>query len=219
MGEWAFLIYLGLLLQVSGFLVREELLLRVLVAAGICCDLAFFALQTPPIWPSVMSNAVLVVVNIAILLVIIMERTTITLAPREKRLFAALGTLTPGQFRRLVKRARFHDASERTELMREGAQARSLFFVESGQFFLEKGGDVAAAQGPAFIGEIAFLRNCPASASVFINAETPYVEWPRETLDPLLARSQPLRNAVMTAVARDMAEKVARSLPVDRPTS
>ena len=40
--SWSFLIYLGLALQVSGFLVREELLLRVLVASGIFCDLLFF---------------------------------------------------------------------------------------------------------------------------------------------------------------------------------
>ena len=216
MGDYAILIYVGLLLQVSGFLVREELLLRVLVASGICCDLAFFALQTPPILPSVLSNAVLVIVNIAILGVIVMERTTITLAPREKRLFQALGTLTPGQFRRLRKRARFHEAAERTQLISEGQVTDALFFVESGTFFLTKGTEMAEAEGPAFIGEIAFLKEGSASASVHIDAGTPYVEWPRSELEPLLARSQPLRNAVMTAVARDMADKVARSLPVAR---
>lgn len=219
MGEWAFLIYIGLLLQVSGFLVREELLLRVLVGSGICCDLAFFALQEPPILPSVFANAVLVFVNVAILIVIVMERTTITLAPREKELFQALGTLTPGQFRRLLKRARFHTAKERTELLSEGAATDALYFIEHGRFFLQKGADVAAAQGPAFIGEIAFLREGTASASVHVEAGTPYVEWPKDQLAPLMGRSQPLRNALMTAVARDMADKVARSLPVDRDAS
>lgn len=212
--SWSFLIYLGLALQVSGFLVREELLLRVLVASGIFCDLLFFALQTPPILPSVFSNAVLIVVNIAILCVIVMERTTITMTPRQKRLFQALGSLTPGQFRRLMRLGEWHEATEETTLVREGAQVLNVCFVEGEAFFLQKGTEVARGEGPAFIGEVAFLRGSRASASVYVPAGTPYVTWPVAKLQPLLDKSPALRNGLMTAMARDLATKVALSLPV-----
>ena len=81
------LIYLGLLLKAAGFLVRDELLLWLLVAIGLTCDVIFYALQSPPIFPSVASNAILITTNTVILIVIAVERTTMTLFAREKRIF------------------------------------------------------------------------------------------------------------------------------------
>lgn len=214
MTDWSFLIYLGLLLQVSGFLVREELLLRVLVALGIFCDFLFFALQTPPILPSVFSNAVLIVVNIVILAVIVVERTTINMTDREKRLFKALDSLTPGQFRRLMRIGHFHIADEQTELVVEDSIVPQMCFVEGDRFFLKKGEETAQGKGPAFIGEVAFLRGTPASASVYVNSGTAYVTWPLQKLLPMLEKSPALRNGLMTAMARDLAAKVANSLPI-----
>jgi hypothetical protein len=212
--DWSFLVYFGLLLKVSGFLIRDELLLRTLVGGGLLCDVVFFLLQDPPIWSSASAGSVLVAINVVVCLIILAERTTLNMTRREKRLFEALGTMTPGQFRRLMRNADKNEATERVQLATEGAHLRHLFFVEGDTFYLEKEGQIATGQGPAFIGEIAFLRNTPASATVFVEPGTQYIGWPISQLTTSLDKSPPLRNAFMTAVARDLSIKVASSLPV-----
>jgi hypothetical protein len=63
------LIFIGLALKAGGFLVRDELWLRALVFTGTGFDIAFYALQSPAIWGSVLTNTVLVGVNGALIFI------------------------------------------------------------------------------------------------------------------------------------------------------
>jgi 3-phosphoglycerate kinase len=51
---------------------------------------------------------------------VILERTTLAMSDREKRLFGAFDTLSPGQFRKLKRLGQFHTATERMEILKEG---------------------------------------------------------------------------------------------------
>jgi hypothetical protein len=83
------LVVISLLFKVFGFLVRDELLLRLLVTIGIICDVLFYVLQPIPLLPPVISSLILIAINLGILVILILERTTLAMSDREKRLFAA----------------------------------------------------------------------------------------------------------------------------------
>jgi len=168
--EWLFrlesLVVISLLFKGLGFLVRDELLLRLLVTAGIICDVFFYALQPVPILPPVISSLILISINLGILVVLILERTTLAMSDREKRLFAAFDTLTPGQFRKLKRMGRFHTTTGRTEILTEGEVPATLYYIESAGFELKKAEFLAKVDKPAFAGEIAYLSGSAASATV-----------------------------------------------------
>lgn len=215
-GEWFSLqtvLFVGLVLKASGFLARDEMVLRALVVTGMCCDLAYYALQPEPILPSVMSNGILLAINIVVMGAIVLERTTLAMSPRERTLFHALATLTPGQFRKVSRLANYSCTSGPLRVIEEHMPVKRLYFVEGDGFRVEKGGQGASVQGPAFAGEIGLLTDAPASASVDLPANCDYVVWEIADLQRLMRRNPATRNALVARFATDLAGKVAQSVP------
>jgi len=95
--------FVGLGLKMCGFLIRDELKLRLLVAMGLLCDLLFYSLIDTRIILPIASTALLASINIVLLVLIVFERTTWRMSVADKALFAHFTTLTPGQFRRLPR--------------------------------------------------------------------------------------------------------------------
>lgn len=208
------LLFLGLVLKAAGFVARDELLLRLFVMAGIAFDISFYALQPQPIMPSIVANAILVAINAAVLFAIVYERTTLALTPRQKRLFNAFGNLTPGQFRRIMRRGDMHETTHEVEIISENMVPSRLYFIEGSRFVIEKGGQAVDARGPAFAGEIAFLTGRPASATVRVPGRTRFSSWPVEDLRRQTRRSRALEHALVARFSLDLAEKVATSMPM-----
>jgi hypothetical protein len=113
--------------------------LRVLVTIGIIWGVFLYALQPIPILPPVISSLILIAINLGILVFVILERTTLAMSDREKRLFGAFDTLSPGQFRKLKRLGQFHTATERMEILKEGEVPTNLYNVEGPGFELRKG--------------------------------------------------------------------------------
>jgi hypothetical protein len=209
-------VVLSLLFKSVGFLVRDELILRALVMTGIICDVAFYALQPIPIMPPILSSLVLIAINAAILAIVIRERTTATLSDREKRLFNAFNTLTPGQFRKLCRLGTHGVAPERMEILREGEVPDRLWYIEGNRFEIRKGRDLAEVDVPAFAGEIAYLTGRPASATVTLLPGTEYTVWSSAALREASRRNLALENALVARFSLDLARKVAGSMPIGR---
>jgi hypothetical protein len=133
------LVVASLLFKGLEYLARDALVLRVLVTMGIICDVFFYALQPIPILPPVISSLILIAINLGIPVIVILERTTLAMSDREKRLFAALDTLTPGQFRKLKRLGQFRTATERMEILKEGEVPTNLYHVEGPGFELRNG--------------------------------------------------------------------------------
>lgn len=209
------LVVVSLLFKALGYLVRDELMLRILVTIGIVCDVFFYAWQPIPIMPPVISSLILIVINLGILVIVILERTTLAMSDREKRLFNAFETLTPGQFRKLKRLGQFHTTTERTEILKEGEVPTSLFYVEGAAFELKKGEFLAKVDSPAFAGEIAYLHGGVASATVTLMPGTDYMVWSVAVLRKHGRRNRALGNALIARFSMDLARKVTNSFPTD----
>lgn len=211
--------YLGLLIlaaflfQAVGFMVRDELWLRVFVLMGTLPYVIFYIFKSPTIYSALAANSALAVINIVLITVIVIERTTFSLSERDKALFEAFHTLSPGQFRRLSKTAQWQDVSEDMCILDEGAKPDRLYYVMSEQFKVTKMGVSHAAVGPAFAGEVAFLTDGEASASVTVEPGTTLVSWTHKDLHSAMDRSLNLRNALTALFSADLAGKVRRSVP------
>ncbi|WP_159089073.1 cyclic nucleotide-binding domain-containing protein [Tateyamaria sp. Alg231-49] len=208
------LIFLGLFFRSAGFLVRDELMLRVLMIIGTFCDIVFYVLQSPSIWGAVMTNTVLVVINASLIIIIVFERSILFMTKTDRRVFEQFMTLSPGQFRWVNRRARWRIADRRSVLLQEGEASNALFFINAPTYTVEKQGVSYTAKGPAFVGEIMLLQGGVASATVVAPKGAIYAEWDAHKLRCAMRKNRSLGNALMARFGHDLADKVRYSVPL-----
>jgi hypothetical protein len=208
----AALVHVAGLLQVGGYLSRDQLVLRFLLFAGSCFYVTYyFVSAATPLWEAILWSGVLMSANVYVMVVLFLDRRHRALTPDEQRLMAVFAALTPGHFRRLMKVANWVTAGEPTILTWEGKQPDSLFFVLDGDIVISKAERRFTVKPGVFIGEIAWLLGTPATATVELPLGARYVEWDTAHLRTLLARAPDLRVAFEGMLNRDLAGKLGKS--------
>lgn len=142
---------------------------------------------------------------------LIADRTHFGMSDHELHLFRRLDTMTPGEFRRMMKLVHWHAAGADEVLTRENQPLDRLYYVLDGAVTIDKAGHRIPVDPGVFIGEVAFLLTRTASATVTVAEGTRYVSWDAGALRRLLIRAPSLRIAFDAALNRDMAGKVARA--------
>jgi hypothetical protein len=205
------IVHIGAALYLAGFLCRDQLLLRGFVVLGdIVYILYFYFAPEEPLWGGIFWSVVFTAANVAMIGRIVADRTPRWMHEDDRRLHGFLDTLTPGEFRRLMKDAEWRTAYQETVLTEEGKPLNRLAYVLEGAITVEKVGKTITVAAPTFIGEVAFLTDRPASATVRLAEGARYVTWDMGKLRRLLMRAPTLRIGLGAALNRDMAEKVAR---------
>ena len=152
--------------------------------------------------------------NLAVIAVVVRERSTVGMGPVDLRLFAAFEFLTPGQFRTLIRRGQRYVAEAPEVILVQGRPVEKLYFLAEGRAEAEKGGKRFSVAAPAFLGEVAFLTDRPASATVRMMPGCDYVVWDVADLRALFRRAPALRNGLMAHLNRDLSGKLTASVPL-----
>ncbi len=206
------LVHVAGVLQVFGYLSRRQLVLRQFLLAGTGFYIAYYLLAGPsPQWHAILWSTVFLVSNVFVIVLLYRDRRHGALTGDERKLAGVLHMLTPGQFRRLMRGAGWRTAAAETVLTVEGEQPQSLFFVVDGGIDIRKGERSFPVRPGLFIGEVAWLLDCPATATVALSEGARYVEWDVKALRVLFARQPDLKTAFETALNHDLARKVGAS--------
>jgi len=206
------IVHIAALLYLAGFLFRNQILLRGLIIAGDLVYIAyFFFAPATPLWGAIFWSATFVLVNVWMIAQIVMENRHFTLTARERTLFDLLQDLTPGQFRLLLRLARQGEAEAPMVITEEGQPLDKLYFVISGRIDIRKAGRQAVTDAETFIGEIAFLLDRPATATVTLQPGCHYFVWNAAELKQAMDAKPGLGSALTAAMNRNLAMKVAKS--------
>ncbi len=206
------LIHIAAAIFLAGFLFRDQIMLRSLVIVGnFVYVLYFYVVVDYPLWGGIFWSVVGILINAVMIGRIVADRADFGLSTEERALHGHLDTLTPGELRRLMKAGRWRTAEEETVISREGEPLAELTYVLDGTVTVEKGGTRFALATPAFVGEVAFVTQRPASATVTLARGARVVTWEMGPLQRLLLRAPSLRIGLGAAFNRDMAEKVAKA--------
>lgn len=209
------LVYMAFVFDFFGFLARDELILRLLMlAASVLYLFYYYHVADVPLWDAILTNAVLGGANLAMIVVVVLERTTFSMSPETATLFRQFPMLTPGQFRKLLKCAREVVAAEPVSLTREGAPVAQLWYVHDGAVRIGKAGRETRVESAMFVGELAFLSGAAASASVLAEPGARYLEWDAAALRTLTRKSPKLNVALQAQFNADLVRKVTRSAPL-----
>ena len=204
------LIHVAALISVAALTCRDQIVLRgLLVLSTLLYILYYFVVPEVLLWDAIFWTAVNLGVNLFVMSRLLLARTQFRLSEDERRLFAALGTLEPGEFRALMKVAIWRKTETTQILVREGAPVEKIFYVLDGRPKVSKAGRSFPIRPLAFIGEIGFLRKTPATATVTVEPGTCYVEWPAKALSALQLRRPSIKIALDSLLASDMAAKMA----------
>ncbi len=208
----AVLIHLGALLYVIGFLVRDELALRLLVLGGTILYILYYLLfPDVPLWDAILTSSILGIANVWILCKIVFERYTFAMSDDEKKLYEVFSTLTPGQFRKILKVTYWHTSLGGEILCTEDEKADRLYYLIEGNARIEKGDSKFEIPSDKFLGEISFILESNYSATVLATKDMRYVEWNTEELRSLMKKNPLLRNALIALFNQDLAKKLAVS--------
>lgn len=133
--------------------------------------------------------------------------------PSEKDLafFRALPELGESDLEELMEIASLEIIPPRTELVTEGKPPDRLYFILEGQMLLEKNGRIRRIEPRIFVGELSFVLDEDASASVTLDKGGRCISWPIPELRSLIERNSNVSAAFDTAFKKDLARKVALS--------
>ena len=191
---------------------RNQLWLRfVLLLAYALQVVDAYASVSNPVWDHIGWNLIFFGFNLYVLCTLVYGRTTFWLTEAEKELLGLFVTMTPGAFRKLAHAATWKTAEAETSLTTEGVVPDKLFFVYAGSLTITKAARHVTIEPLTFIGEVAFIRGTPASASVTVAPGTRWVEWSAPKLRRLLAKDVTLRTEFNRMLGDDLAQKVARA--------
>lgn len=206
------IVHVAALLQLAGYLFRDQIIMRSLLIGGSCIYVLYYLLApTTPLWGGMFWSLAFSAVNLTMVLLLARDRRIGPMSDEDSRLFALLAGLSPGEFRRLRRMATRVETPGEQQITGEGQQLDQLYFLIEGQARVRKGTTELVVSGPVFVGEVAFLLGRPASATVLVAPGARYLRWDSRALKQLSLRSPSLRIAFTEALNRDMALKVAAS--------
>lgn len=206
----AVLIHLAAGIQVLGYLVRDQLVMRLALLTGtVFYVLYYIYFPATPLWEAALWSTMMGLANSAVVLV--HERSTWRMSEDDRQLLHAFHPMRPGEFRRFMRAGTMRTAECNTLLTVEGERLQILYYVVDGEIWILKQGRLFRYPPGAFMGEIAYVAGRPASATVKLSKGARYVAWDRERLRCLTERKPAMFQAIQSLLVRDMAEKIARS--------
>ena len=205
-------LHLAGVVSFTALALKDQLKLRaVLLASTIFLMIFHYSAEETPGWHEIFWDSVEFSINMVVLIQLILDGTQIGLSAEEEELFNALKFLSPGEFRALIKAGTWETAPHKTELTTEGVVPDDLFYVLRGDITIAKGGREFSIEPRAFIGEVAFMHNSPASATVRLSEGARYLRWPVKKLEKQFQSKDSLRVAVLRIIGLDASSKVAKS--------
>jgi hypothetical protein len=205
------------LMAFLAFLLRDQLQLRLLMGISLFLQaLYYYAIPGGPFFDPLFWKVVSFVAN-AVMIVLVFGGSLDFGIPEDLRsLFDKMAVLTPGQFRKLTARTvRVHGGG--AAILTEGMKPDRLYYLLKGEAQIIKNRQTANLQAGAFLGEIAFLSDLPATATVVLNQGAECIAWNRAALLQTMKKDAALDIAMRGFFNHDLAYKVARSVPITPP--
>ena len=213
MNYFLFATHLASILTLAAYLVREILWLRILTVVACVAGIIFnYYVPATPLWPVIYWNLVFIAVNAVQIVIIIKERSSVHFTEEERELYETVfKNFAPFEFMKLLRLGKWLEAREGQLLTIEAKPLDHVMLIYKGLVSVETGGqEIGQMKGGDLIGEVSFITEGNATATVRILQPTRYLSWPKKDLRRLLSRDPNLRSAMESVFNRELSEKLAR---------
>jgi hypothetical protein len=203
------LIHFGALCQFAGFLMHDQLKLRALLLTGSAFYIAYYLTRPgAPLVEAAFWSVMTAAANLTLIVVIAHRRRKRPLTDDALKLHDFFPGIEPGDFRALMAAADVRSAAEPTVLTVAGVRTGKLFHVTTGVIDIVRDDVSLTREAPIFIGELGFLLDRPANATVTLRPGGRVIVWDSGRLRALISQREPISRALDRALNRDMASKI-----------
>jgi hypothetical protein len=189
--------------------------LRVAAVLGLGLEILYFALTSSQLYTGIAWDVIFISINTFHLVLLTRDRFSVSLGKAERELLkCALSGLCNAQIAKVLKTGTWRELSTGSCLMVEGGPVGELHFVQRGRLAVYVNGVHVAELGPgALVGEIAFLMNNAATATVIADTEVRLIAFDRDRLMLCCRSDEQISAAVHRLIGHDLAAKSMRSDP------
>jgi CRP-like cAMP-binding protein len=187
--------------------------LRVAAVAGLFLGIAYLYLTGGDVMLAVGWALVFIGINLFQLFWLVRERASLRLPPKDAPLLReALAGLDDSQIAKLLKAADWMDAQPGDLLTKQDAAVDALYFLCSGRASVVVNGSfVTYLEKGAFVGEIAYLTNNLATATVVIDEPSRILAFSKARMAKVTATDSQISGIIYQLLGRDLAVKMRRS--------
>ncbi len=134
-----YLVHAGALLFLMGFIVRDQLLLRGFIVIGTIFYVIYYLLLPEPLWSALSLNSLFIIINCVMMFLIYSDRAKFSMTKEEEQLYGSFCTLSPGEFRKLMKIATWFDPEKEETITTCGEVPDKMFFILEGTASINRG--------------------------------------------------------------------------------
>lgn len=203
--------HFGNILYLVAYLVRDILWLRIITIAAIASMMPYYyCCHDKPQYQPIAWCSLFVAVNLVQIGLLIWERRPVFIGEEEKRIYREVfKSLSPREFVRLLEIADWERVAVDEQLLTQDQQVNSLSLIATGRGSVQiDGRHVADVGSRQFVGEMAFLTEAPASASVIAKTHMDVLSWPLEKLRPFLLDNSQIHFKLRGVLGNDLVEKL-----------
>lgn len=188
-------------------MVKDIFLLRFLsITASFCSIIYSTNVAATPLWVPICWNLFFISLNFYHITKIIYGNRKIKLNNIELELYQmSFSQLNLIEFSKLIRMGEWREADADTILINEEQVMDNLFMIYNGRVeILVKNKKIAELKDGQFIGEMSFLTNQPASATVKTVLPTKYIIWKQKDLKELVSRNPAIVFSLQAAMGAQM---------------
>ena len=195
------------------YLMTEIFWLRITAVIGLFLEIAYFRLTGGDLKAGIGWDLIFIAINLYQLFWLVRERASLRLPEKDAPLLReALSGLDDSQIAKLLKAAEWKDAIPGEMLTRQDAAVDALYFLCSGRASVEVNGSfVTYLEKGDFVGEIAYLTNILATATVVVDEPSRILVFSKLRMAKVTADDRQISGIIYQLLGRDLAMKMRRS--------
>lgn len=207
------LITLAAAVSVLGFLIINQMLLRLMMLIGSAFYITYYyTAAEEPLYGAILSTSCLMTANLIGMGALLSRRLKLSLPKAHKDIYDQFDVLNPGDFRMVMKGVDRVTLTKDTQVTDAGAPVQHLIYLLSGSMTATKKGAQFPLPAGLFVGEVAYLLNQPSAATITIHAGSEIVRWDLTELRQKSLRDPRYKLAIDAMLSHDLAQKVSHAV-------
>jgi CRP-like cAMP-binding protein len=202
--------HLSYVLIAVSYWLTEIFWLRVVAIVGLAFEILYFSYSGGDLRTGIGWDLIFIAINAYQLFRLVQERLSFHLPEADRELLrAVLVGLKDVQIVRLLSVGEFGDIPPGTKLTEEDQPLERLFFICAGHVRVMVGGrEVSRLETGSLVGEIAFLTEKPATATVVADDDVRALVFDKDKLRQLFKNETEVAGLIYQLMGRELAHKV-----------
>ncbi len=184
--------------------------LRVVAVGGLALEIVYFMMSGGDLRTGIGWDLVFIAINLYQLARLVQDRLSLRLPEKDRELLRkALTGLDDAKIARLLGAGALCDLPEGTTLAEENQALHKLYFLCAGRVAVTIGGRaVSQLEEGNFVGEVAFLTERPATATVITETPVRALVFDRDTLKKFFKNETEVAGLIYQLIGRELAHKI-----------